>query len=1420
MTSRKSGEPSVAWSRVGMRVIWFAHLLASCFVHGQLYISTTSRGYTSTEMGNPSFECYRSSPSLNAAVSRGRYVYVYNDVLPPVNAANADPPPSEFFNAGNPPIQVYRINLETTDHSSYGAFYCAASLGGERSVVPTLFLRSDAKFVPTSGRFSKTVNKGDVDVTVDFIEVTPSETEKNWRFNGTTNMTVTISAGTIFTELTVYTIIGEVDTSNGGVYELHLMGERGQARAGLLRLIVRACPAGRYDESSGCTQICPSCYNGGICHDQTGICICPPGFQGDGCEMACGGNRYGRNCEYRCDYEIADERTACSGLQVCVPDPYGCSCTPGYKGLDCTTVCDQGKFGASCTETCHCVSEECDRFTGVCTGSSTECEPGWTGTNCQECMVGRYGPNCEPFTISYEKTNKGNRANFVCSLEGGNLISTAPVVNLYRKFGSGNYTQENIVHNGKGLPPNEKFLFLVRDVKVGELFVCALSDVNNFFSDTMTTDGEFIQPELPSAPVVSGATNDSITLMWDAWDASTDIGDPPLMQYRVYYMNNSQEEEVRRSDRLAPSETVTGLSPDTDYVFGVAAVRPGAGGQGRILEVVGTTQCSPPSEGPSSVNVTNGTTPGEFLVSWENPPSNSSSCGSGEGGIRIYFTRSDIPSGISKRAADPNENSVDIPFDPPMSEHTLTLEPYSQYLIQVVVYNKDSETPRGEGFTQTTEEMLAPAPTVSVEATSETVIVRWDAASPAHLNGDVQGYQLRYTQTKPERLDPVVVDVMGNKYEITDGVTKDSEFEIEVRVLNGAGYGEWSPLKTSLPDTGTAASNVPLIAGIVIGIIVVILLIIIIVMALRASKRKREKKIAGMNSTELVDNVLYESNLPLDHQNSNNAARINDKPIVRDPAETEYAYISHESNSLLNDDLNLDMAIKKDTTYEVALETPIASNGKSQTLPLLSGDITLDALNALYAKPEKRSHVVSVPSLLAPTVKEAGTDTTEGDIYENVSLPGSIAVVNLVEHVEKKKAQDQDGFAHEFGLLPSDDGIAKTVAMKPENKAKNRFKNIVAFDHSRVVLETLKDDPHSDYYNANYIRDDKGKKTFIAAQAPNTASINDFWRLIWQENVCSVVMVTNTMEGGKDRCTVYWPKEMGKSKTFGGIEVKLRTIEEFSDHVHRVLDVKQVSGGETRSVHQFHYQSWPDMGVPQYPTTLISYTQTVKHVHERITANTKGSTPMLVHCSAGVGRTGTFISLYCMLAQVIEESRVDIFGFIQKMRKDRPNMVQTADQYILIHTALVEAYMSGNTDVPVSSFEAKLSSLQERNPLTQKLNIEQEFEILNQLTPPVGPQAFKAAGLPANIDKNRFPNVLPMEKNRPCLVTKGEAGSTDYINASFLNTFIKKDVFLATQMPLPHTTGDIWRMVCDWRSPVIVMLNELDLQDKLQFDIP
>ncbi|XP_030852446.1 tyrosine-protein kinase receptor Tie-2-like [Strongylocentrotus purpuratus] len=149
-----------------------------------------------------------------------------------------------------------------------------------------------------------------------------------------------------------------------------------------MRLIVIECPYGRYNSSTGCVLTCSSCYNGGICDDETGQCICAPGFNGETCEQGCGGNRFGRSCEYRCNTSI-DDSTACRGIQMCLPDPYGCSCAPGFKGLNCTTECDQGEFGASCTETCHCVSGECDIFTGVCTGSSTECRHGWAGSSCQ-----------------------------------------------------------------------------------------------------------------------------------------------------------------------------------------------------------------------------------------------------------------------------------------------------------------------------------------------------------------------------------------------------------------------------------------------------------------------------------------------------------------------------------------------------------------------------------------------------------------------------------------------------------------------------------------------------------------------------------------------------------------------------------------------------------------------------------------------------------------------------------------------------------------------------------------------------------------------------------------------------------------------------------------------------------------------------
>ncbi|XP_071510082.1 uncharacterized protein [Diadema antillarum] len=582
----------------------------SLFASQSPFISTTSRYFASAESGDSFFACSRSAPDLDATVATGRYVYTMNG-----RQNNPDPPAPQLRSLlSDPPIQFHLTFLsDTTNNGAFGAFYCSATEGGQSTVVPTIFLRSDARFVPAEGRFSKTVNAGDVNVTVDFSPVgsISDNSQRLWRHNGTIDENDIVIKYT--GAATSYTIAGEVTPADGGVYELHLKGERGLGRAGLLRLIVRECPAGRHDVLGGCLQACQSCSNGGICHSETGECVCPPGFMGDQCEQMCGGNRFGRGCEYRCNYNV-DDQTACSGLQVCVPDPYGCSCTPGYKGIHCTEECGINEFGASCTQTCHCVSGECDSYTGACTGSSTECQPGWTGPNCQECIVGLYGTHCT------------------------------------------------------------------------------------------------VLPQLPSYPVVDTATDNSVTLAWDAWNEETDVGDPPLSGYQVYYKEKSNPGDfIRfelRTERLAPSETVTNLTPDTDYLFAVSAERPGVGGIGNKMEVEGRTLCSPP-EGPSSVEAVNKCTAGQITVTWQNP-TNGANCRSGFTGIRIYYAiTGNLTGGFSsvrKRAADMPEMYEDVPFESPPN-HTLTfLEPSSQYTINVVARNQDSESSRGQSVVAFTSE--------------------------------------------------------------------------------------------------------------------------------------------------------------------------------------------------------------------------------------------------------------------------------------------------------------------------------------------------------------------------------------------------------------------------------------------------------------------------------------------------------------------------------------------------------------------------------------------------------------------------------------------------------------------------------------------------------------------------------------------
>ncbi|XP_071511212.1 receptor-type tyrosine-protein phosphatase kappa-like [Diadema antillarum] len=319
------------------------------------------------------------------------------------------------------------------------------------------------------------------------------------------------------------------------------------------------------------------------------------------------------------------------------------------------------------------------------------------------------------------------------------------------------------------------------------------------------------------------------------------------------------------------------------------------------------------------------------------------------------------------------------------------------------------------------------------------------------------------------------------------------------------------------------------------------------------------------------------------------------------------------------------------------------------------------------------------------------------------------------------------------------------VASKKQNKSKNRVKNIIA--------------------------------------SPNKASLTDFWRMIWQENVETIIMVTNLTENGKEQCKQYWPKE-SLSINIGKLSIFSDKEHTYSDRVIRELVVQKGKDGEKRTVTQFHYLSWPDMGVPEYYTTLLDFVEAVLHHHATMSPADRAR-PMLVHCSAGAGRTGTFLTLYNMLCMMRETGKVDIFGFVNQMRENRIEMIQTQDQYVFIYNALLEVYSSGQTNIAVSQFKKKLDTLNGVDPKTKKTNIQLEYELLDTLSPVPPSNAFKGGKMPQNENKNRFQDILP-----------------------------QKDAFVATQAPLPNTVVDMWRLVFDWKCPVIVMLNELDTSDE------
>ncbi|XP_062450972.1 receptor-type tyrosine-protein phosphatase V-like isoform X6 [Rhea pennata] len=331
-------------------------------------------------------------------------------------------------------------------------------------------------------------------------------------------------------------------------------------------------------------------------------------------------------------------------------------------------------------------------------------------------------------------------------------------------------------------------------------------------------------------------------------------------------------------------------------------------------------------------------------------------------------------------------------------------------------------------------------------------------------------------------------------------------------------------------------------------------------------------------------------------------------------------------------------------------------------MPVIAGIVvgfllTLTAIFALVYRKKLRTKRTKKSSLPQEMVTYS---------LRNVHQP--IPIQNFKQYYEMKTASGNHSFFQEFEELKEvGKEQPKVEAELSTNISKNRYPHVLPYDHSRVKLSQLGEDPHSDYINANFMPGYTSQQEFIATQGPLKKTIEDFWRLVWEQNVCNIIMLTVCMENGRVLCDHYWPSESAPV-SYGQVQVHLLKQSSSEEWTMREFKLWHEGLQAERHVSHLHYTAWPDHGIPESTTSIMAFRELVReHIK-----GAKDAGPTLVHCSAGVGRTGTFIALDCLLQQMKQEKIVDTFGVVYTLRMNRYQMIQTLSQYIFLHSCILE----------------------------------------------------------------------------------------------------------------------------------------------------
>uniref|UniRef100_A0A8B9VX47 Receptor-type tyrosine-protein phosphatase kappa n=1 Tax=Anas zonorhyncha TaxID=75864 RepID=A0A8B9VX47_9AVES len=937
-------------------------------------------------------------------------------------------------------------------------------------------------------------------------------------------------------------------------------------------------------------------------------------------------------------------------------------------------------------------------------------------------------------------------------------------------------------------------------------------------------------------------------------NANSIIGDGPIILKEVEYrMTSGTWTETHAVN--APTYKLWHLDPDTEYEIRVLLTRPGEGGTGQPgPPLITRTKCAEPMRTPKTLKIAE-IQARHIAVDWESLGYNITRCHTFNVTICYHYF------------CGRNESKADcLDMDPKAPQHVVDhLPPYTNVSLKMILTNPEGRKESEETIIQTDEDVPGPIPAKSVKGTpfEDKIFLNWK--EPVDPNGIITQYEVSYSSIRsfdpavPVAGPPQTVSKLWNStHHIFSHLHPGTTYQFFIRASTVKGFG---PATTINVTTNISAPTLPDYEGVDASLnetatTITVLLrpaqakgapisaYQIVVEELHPHRTKRETgamecyQIPVTYQTALSggspyyfaaelppgnlpepapftvgDNRTYQGfwNPPLAPRKGYNiyfqamssvekvsasqtfllegakgmpvvtrrAAKVggvgSSTIVILALASVPRSYYSYSYYLKLAKKRKDAMGTtRQEMTHMVnAMDRSYAD----QSTLHAEDPLSITFMDSHNFSPRYENHSATAESSRLLDVPRYLCEGTESP-YQTGQLHPAIRVADLLQHINLMKTSDSYGF-------------------------KEEHHNHLVFtdDHSRVILQPVEDDPSSDYINANYI-DVSGLHSFLSQFAsPVHETVYDFWRMIWQEQSACVVMVTNLVEVGRVKCYKYWPDD---TEVYGDFKVTCVEVEPLAEYVVRTFTLGRRGYNEIREVKQFHFTGWPDHGVPYNATGLLSFIRRVK------LSNPPSAGPIVVHCSAGAGRTGCYIVIDIMLDMAEREGVVDIYNCVKALRSRRINMVQTEEQYIFIHDAILEACLCGETAIPVCEFKAAYFDMIRIDSQTNSSHLKDEFQTLNSVTPRLQAEDCSIACLPRNHDKNRFMDMLPPDRCLPFLITiDGE--SSNYINAALMDSYRQPAAFIVTQHPLPNTVKDFWRLVYDYGCTSLVMLNEVDL---------